>query len=81
MLEQVLKDGIERGHLRLERADGRVRDVGAGTPAGVLQLHDNRAERRVIADPDFMLGQTYIPARTGPPARQTSRPHRPRSAP
>jgi len=60
MLEQVLNDGIERGHLRLERADGRRRDFGAGAPTGALQLHDHRAERRVIADPDFMLGQTYM---------------------
>lgn len=60
MLEQVLNDGIERGHLRLERADGRVQAFGAGEPAGVLQLHDHRAERRVMADPNFMLGQTYM---------------------
>ncbi len=60
MLDRFLHDGIEWGSLTLERPGGGTRHFGSGQPEADITLHDRRVERRVLSDPDFMLGQTYM---------------------
>ena len=60
MLDRVLHDGIEWGSLRLERPAGEARTFGSGAPEAAICIDDRRVERRVLSDPDFMLGQTYM---------------------
>ncbi|PWG62534.1 SAM-dependent methyltransferase [Spiribacter halobius] len=60
MLERVLEEGVHAGTLRLETPDGGTRTFGSGAPEAELRLHDRRAAKRVVTDPEFMLGQTYM---------------------
>ena len=60
MLERILNQGIERGSLRVHWPRGEQRTFGAGRPEAELQVNDHRAPARVLADPEFMLGQTYM---------------------
>lgn len=60
MLERVLDEGVEYGQLRLTWPDGRHCLFGDGEPAGTLLLHEARVARRILADPEFMLGQAYM---------------------
>jgi len=60
LLERMLEEGVREGSLRLEYPGGEARTFGSGEPRAVLQLHEPRAARRVVADPEFMLGQAYM---------------------
>jgi len=60
MLDPLFAEGIHTGSLTLERPGRPSRTFGSGEPAARLLIHDPRVERRVPADPDFMLGQTYM---------------------
>ncbi|WP_435103859.1 class I SAM-dependent methyltransferase [Arhodomonas sp. AD133] len=59
-VERILAARIRHGSLSLEYPDGSVRRYGAGEPAARWQIHDHKALPRIAADPDFMLGQTYM---------------------
>jgi cyclopropane-fatty-acyl-phospholipid synthase len=60
MLDHLFGEGIHTGSLTLERRKGETRQFGRAEPAARLTIHDPQVERRVPADPDFMLGQTYM---------------------
>ena len=60
MLDKVLEEGVRHGSLDFRAADGRRGRYGDGEPVAEVTLHDPAIERRLVADPDFMLGQTYM---------------------
>lgn len=60
MLEKILNQRITRGALRVEYPNGRVADFGVDEPAATFQIHTPPALRRLLMDPEFMLGETYL---------------------
>lgn len=59
-LDRYLANRIRIGTLVIEFADGSSRRFGAGDPVAVWHVEHPRVLRRIAADPDFMLGQTYM---------------------
>lgn len=59
-MDAFFADRIEYGCLQLRFVDGATRSYGSGAPAVVWELESPRVLRRILADPAFMLGQTYL---------------------
>lgn len=59
-LESLLENRIRKGSLIVELPDGSVRHYGDGSPHAHWYIHDASALSKVAADPEFMLGQTYL---------------------
>ncbi|PWG63337.1 SAM-dependent methyltransferase [Spiribacter halobius] len=60
MLQRILNEDVREGSLRLIYPDGVTRRFGSGSPEAVLEVADPKAVPRVVSDPEFMLGQTYM---------------------
>ncbi|MCO6441018.1 MAG: class I SAM-dependent methyltransferase [Nitrococcus mobilis] len=60
ILDSVLEDRIRKGSLVVDLPDGSVRHYGNGSPQAHWCIHDVSALNKVAADPEFMLGQTYM---------------------
>lgn len=60
MLEKKLNQHITEGTLQVKYPNGRVATYGTGAPFAGFDLHDSRALRRLLIDPQFMLGQSYL---------------------
>lgn len=60
MLEKKLNQHITEGTLEVKYPNGHVTTYGAGTPFAEFDLHNSQALRRLLIDPQFMLGQSYL---------------------
>lgn len=60
MMERFLASRIKHGTLHLEWPDGRRRSFGEGPPEALMRLRQGQTLRRIVSDPEFMLGQTYM---------------------
>ncbi|MHB1586423.1 MAG: hypothetical protein ACYCRH_06610 [Acidiferrobacteraceae bacterium] len=60
MLDGLLEKHIRNGTLRIEHAGGPVLEYGSGSPHAVLRLTHPKAERRILKDPEYELGATYV---------------------
>ncbi len=60
LLDRVFDGRLLDGALVVELPDGSGRRYGEGPPEARWCIHDDRALRRIISDPEFMLGQTYM---------------------
>ncbi len=60
MLDGLLEKHIRNGTLRIEHAGGPVLEYGNGSPHALLRLTHPRAERRILRDPEYELGATYV---------------------
>jgi cyclopropane-fatty-acyl-phospholipid synthase len=60
IVDKVLRRRIRYGSLVVEQPDGSQRRYGQGRPEGHLQVHENGCLKRILSDPEFMLGQTYM---------------------
>ena len=60
MLEKMLDQRIREGALQVKYPSGHVASFGTGSPLAVFDLHNSRVLRRVLIDPQFMLGQSYL---------------------
>jgi len=60
ILDKVLRDRISHGTLVVEMPDGTEKRFGSGDPVARWRLHDQRALARIVSDPEFMLGQSYM---------------------
>ncbi len=59
ILHRLLEGRIRYGSLTLELPEG-TRRYGEGRPEARWVFRDPAAARRIVADPDFMVGQTYM---------------------
>ncbi|RFA31448.1 SAM-dependent methyltransferase [Alkalilimnicola ehrlichii] len=59
-IERLLAGKIRKGSLLLSFPDGRQRQFGDGEPQAEWRFHDPKALAKIAADPEFMLGQTYM---------------------
>lgn len=55
-----LEKWIRTGSLHLYMPDGRTFSVGEGEPAAHVHIHRKEALRRMLRDPDFAVGETYM---------------------
>lgn len=60
ILDNVLEGRIHKGSLIVDLPDGSVLHYGDGSPQAHWHIHDVSVLNKVAADPDFMLGQTYM---------------------
>jgi len=60
MLEKVLADTIKIGSLTVKYASGETERYGEGPPHAVWAINDRSIIRRLIRNPWFELGQTYM---------------------
>lgn len=60
MLNAILNQRITSGALQVEYPNGEVSVFGAGEPAAICQIHERRLLRRLLMDPEFMLGESYV---------------------
>lgn len=60
MLNAILNQRITSGALQVESPNGEVSVFGAGEPAAICQIHEQRLLRRLLMDPEFMLGESYV---------------------
>lgn len=56
----LLQTHIQRGCLELGLANGERHRFGSGQPHAQLRLRNDRALERILGDPEFMLGETYM---------------------
>ncbi len=59
-VESFFRRTIRRGTLVLTLPDGSRRHYGQGQPRAEWQIHKRKALLRIVADPEFMLGQAYM---------------------
>lgn len=55
-----LESWIGTGSLHVDMPDGRTLTVGEGEPAAHVRIHRKEALRRMMHDPDFGVGETYM---------------------
>ncbi len=60
MLEGILANAIKTGSLTVRYPDGRIAEYGAGPPAAEWHIKDPRTIKRLLRDPWFELGETYM---------------------
>lgn len=60
VLDRVFNGRVLDGSLVIELPDGSQRRYGEGPPHAHWLIHDPRTLRRIAADPEFMLGHTYM---------------------
>lgn len=60
MLQRILSETIKTGRLTVHFPDKTVGHYGDGAPEAQWHIKDNRIIRRLIKDPWFELGQTYM---------------------
>lgn len=60
MLEGILANAIKTGSLTVRYPDGRIAEYGAGPPAAEWHIKDPRIIKRLLRDPWFELGETYM---------------------
>jgi len=60
MLDNLLKNTIKTGSLRVHFANGEVRQYGHGLPCAQWIFHHSDAPGRIARDPDLGLGVTYM---------------------
>ncbi|MHB8253731.1 MAG: class I SAM-dependent methyltransferase [Acidiferrobacter sp.] len=60
MLDRILKDAIKTGRLTVRYPDGNIAHHGEGLPEAEWQIKDQSIIRRLIKNPWFELGQTYM---------------------
>jgi len=60
ILDRLFGDRIQHGSLRIMFPDGAERRYGEGQPEADWQVHRPGALKRIISDPEFMLGQSYM---------------------
>ena len=60
MLEKMLDQRIREGALQVKYPSGHVASFGTGSPLAVFDLHNSRVLPRLLTDPQFMLGQSYL---------------------
>ncbi|EAR21416.1 SAM-dependent methyltransferase [Nitrococcus mobilis] len=60
VLDSMLEDRIRMGSLVVDLPDGSIRHYGNSSPQAHWCIHDASALNKVAADPEFMLGQTYM---------------------
>jgi cyclopropane-fatty-acyl-phospholipid synthase len=58
--DQLFSQRIRQGSLQLEFADGTSYRYGSGQPLALWRLASPRVLRKIVSDPGFMLGQTYM---------------------
>lgn len=59
-VEKLLERQIKQGSLVLVLPDGSRQLYGSGEPTAEWHVHDRKALLRIAADPEFMLGETYM---------------------
>ena len=60
MLEGILARTIKVGSLTVRHPDGRIAEYGAGAPAAEWHIKDPRVIKKLLGDPWFELGETYM---------------------
>ena len=60
MLEGILSNTIKTGSLTVRYPDGRTEQYGQGAPAAEWRIKDRGIIRRLLKDPWFELGETYM---------------------
>lgn len=60
MFDRLLANTIRAGSLTVHFADGSVREYGQGLPKAHWHFHDPRTPARILRDPGFGLGETYM---------------------
>ncbi|HLQ26936.1 MAG TPA: cyclopropane-fatty-acyl-phospholipid synthase family protein [Acidiferrobacterales bacterium] len=60
MLDELLKNNIKIGSLRVHFTNGEVRQYGHGLPCAQWIFHDPDAPKRILRDPELGLGVTYM---------------------
>ena len=60
MLEGILADAIHEGRLTVRYPEGGIDHYGEGLPEAEWYIKDRRIMRRLIKNPWFELGQTYM---------------------
>ena len=60
MLEGILARTIKVGSLTVRYPDGRIAEYGAGAPAAEWHIKDPRVIKKLLGDPWFELGETYM---------------------
>lgn len=60
MFDRLLASAIKQGSLTVQFADGSLREYGQGLPNAHWHFHDPRTPGRILRDPGFSLGETYM---------------------
>lgn len=60
ILDNVLENRIHEGSLVVDLPNGSVLHYGNGNPEAHWHVHDTSILKKVVTDPEFMLGQTYM---------------------
>lgn len=60
MLDRVLRQHVQSGQLRVTYPDGETRTYGSSGPAIEWHLRSPWAARRILRDPEYELGETYV---------------------
>lgn len=71
ILDKVLEDRIRTGSLVVDLPDGAVRHYGEGSPQAYWHIHDTSILNKLAADPEFMLGQSYMDGAWSSPSLST----------
>lgn len=60
MIDKLLKNAIETGSLTVHYPDGAVCNYGRGLPSAHWHFYDPRTPGRILRDPPFAIGETYM---------------------
>ena len=59
LLRSFLRKFIRKGTLKIAALDGRVHDIGCGTPTVTMRIVDPAVVLRLVLNPDLALGEAY----------------------